>query len=1033
MHIPFRTFVAMTATKVRAMRLTAMALLLVACSTAADPSTPSVAPGVPDFALDVSPPGQIQAGGQAGVLTVAIKPIGGFVSPVSVTIEGLPPGTVTDPVLPASVIAGSSAIVSLRVPRSAEARGWQVKVRGIAESLIREAQLNVSVTGAADFDVVVPMTDVTLRRGTTRSVAIAINALRGFIDTVTITLTAPSGLTVVPTSIRIAPGQAAMATISTTARSDIGNTALSFSAGSPLFSRQGTIPIEIVPDVWYHRNGNALIVDRIEGADSVRLVVDAAAGAVVRELSLNGRNFLSTSAANRGIQTVAFDGLYGYDDCRGCNAASVGFMPTQEGDRLGNKSSVSFAEVGNNALHAGIRLNDWAPDVRGAPTGRPMPTDVTVEQWITAVPTDPRAFSIRYRVTHTGFDLHRGAAQWLPAVHVPPELDRFTSYAGTAPWTNGTVTSSTWGPGEPARTIATTEHWGAWSGSDGAGIALYVPGDYPFMKVWRDRGGYPNGATPFNRMSSQSQHDLRPLDKISKEVFVVLGDVASARQSIARLRSIADTRDVLQGIGHIDVPSGGDSEVRGVFAGRGWAIDNVQITRIEIAIDGAVRATSTPTQARPDLAIVYPGVSLLANFQYSFNTLSIPDGPHDLTARIMDAAGNVVELAPRRVLVNNSGVSVPRFDVVVGGTEIVVNGETTACSVLDILDEPARAVRLADGSLILAAPNAPVNYIFRGSGFTSLRKDCKPVLSSPASTSPSSWAHWYWISSLYREGSTLHALLHSEYHDPFASNCKLGDLSPANRCWYNSISAAASTDNGATFSTIAAPEHVVAPPPETWDPNLPFYCYSSSFFCPHYGYENPTNIFVGPDGAYYSAFRGIPGAQTSGQLGTCMMRTSDLSDPQSWRAWDGTRYGLAMLDPYRVGRTVSACEFIDRNLVSTPTAIVYSTYLAKYVAVFPMFGSDGVCGVGYSISDDLIRWSKSTLLITIPMAGTVACRTSPNRRAGSSIYPSIIDHSSSSPNFDTIGQSAFVYLVRYTGESETQRELIRIPVTFSKR
>lgn len=69
---------------------------------------------------------------------------------------------------------------------------------------------------------------------------------------------------------------------------------------------------------------------------------------------------------------------------------------------------------------------------------------------------------------------------------------------------------------------------------------------------------------------------------------------------------------------------------------------------------------------------------------------------------------------------------------------------------------------------------------------------------------------------MYREGNTIHALVHNEYHDPVAQFCRPGVSNPSNPCWYNAITYAVSTDGGKTFSQPPAPDHVVAALPMPW-------------------------------------------------------------------------------------------------------------------------------------------------------------------------------------------------------------------------
>jgi hypothetical protein len=117
---------------------------------------------------------------------------------------------------------------------------------------------------------------------------------------------------------------------------------------------------------------------------------------------------------------------------------------------------------------------------------------------------------------------------------------------------------------------------------------------------------------------------------------------------------------------------------------------------------------------------------------------------------------------------------------------------------------------------------------------------------------------------------TIHALITNEYHDPFSRYCSQGYTGPGNRCWYNSITNAFSTDEGLTFTHATPPAHVVAPPWEKRD--------ASTGTPTPYGYFFPSNIVLGPDNAYYSLFFSWARA---GDESICLMRTHTLSDPSS--------------------------------------------------------------------------------------------------------------------------------------------------------
>ena len=154
-----------------------------------------------------------------------------------------------------------------------------------------------------------------------------------------------------------------------------------------------------------------------------------------------------------------------------------------------------------------------------------------------------------------------------------------------------------------------------------------------------------------------------------------------------------------------------------------------------------------------------------------------------------------------------------------GAEETVFTWTTDNCESLDVPDVPAHAVRLADSTLVLIAGDAPRYYASFGADFSSLRRNCaQPALVSGDDYDPESYDNQEWIQPIYREDDVIHALIHNEYHDPFAPNCSPGNTHPGNPCWYNSITYASSTDGGHTFTHATPPAHVVAPAPMKWDP-----------------------------------------------------------------------------------------------------------------------------------------------------------------------------------------------------------------------
>ena len=376
---------------------------------------------------------------------------------------------------------------------------------------------------------------------------------------------------------------------------------------------------------------------------------------------------------------------------------------------------------------------------------------------------------------------------------------------------------------------------------------------------------------------------------------------------------------------------------------------------------------------------------------------------------------------------------------VVGEPELVMVYRRDSCRAAlgwDLPDMPARALRRpGDEALVLFAGNAPRFYVLVGPDFRNLRRDCSgPVLVSGNSWLPHTFEHQEWILAVYREGDVIHALVHNEYHDPWAPNCKPGFTDPSNPCWYNAITYAVSTDGGRSFIQLPAPGHVVAAPPLPWSPEPPQPCRRGPCPPPPYGYFSPSNIVRGRDGFYYALFMAIPDPAQPTQ-GTCLMRTSNLADPSSWRAWDGQGFNLPMPSPYdEEGNPVPtgrpACTPVSpRAIGSLHDSLTFNTYLGHYVLVGSgvlSVGGEVVCGVYFSLSKDLVTWSPASLILRTKLPYP-PCNPD-GLPDGSILYPSLIDHGDTSPNFEFTGRTPYLYFVRWN--SGLDRDLLRVQLRF---
>ena len=338
-----------------------------------------------------------------------------------------------------------------------------------------------------------------------------------------------------------------------------------------------------------------------------------------------------------------------------------------------------------------------------------------------------------------------------------------------------------------------------------------------------------------------------------------------------------------------------------------------------------------------------------------------------------------------------------------GAPEPVFTWKAEACERWDVPDAPARAWRGADGDVRLLASHHRAR-LMAGPNLDTLARDCRVVFEAAHDPAPDHVNDVGWLAAPYTlDGQTIHALVHNEFHGHARPA-----LCPSKRyaaCWWNSITATVSTDGGQSF----APPRFVAGLPYPYQGDLGRRA----------GLFSPSSI-VERKGWYHAmVFAEGFGAQ---KRGVCVMRTRDLADPASWRAWDGTGYNVPFTQHTKDPET-HVCAPLPR-LFGTVTSLVRHRGSGLYVALM-QGGRPG--GVWASTSADLVAWSEPRLVWEAPAAFAPDCG---QRHAYD--YPSLLDPASPSRNFEDIGETAFLYLTRIVLDGckpSTERDLVRLPVT----
>ena len=360
---------------------------------------------------------------------------------------------------------------------------------------------------------------------------------------------------------------------------------------------------------------------------------------------------------------------------------------------------------------------------------------------------------------------------------------------------------------------------------------------------------------------------------------------------------------------------------------------------------------------------------------------------------------------------------------ILGPRETVFDYDTQRCQDFDWPDIPVRAFRDSlDRVQVVTGQGSIFNNRLIGPDFDHLTRDCTPLMSNSNNPLPWEYDDAEWLSGLYTpDGQQVYALVHSEYHG-FVHPGYCGDEYV--ECRFNTITFAQSSNRGDSYTQPAPPEQLVASMP-----------YRSVPGDGRYGYFSPSNI-VEKDGWFYDMILVSSKYRKQGG-GVCLMRTQNLADPKSWRAWDGEGFNVRFIDPYRdSARALSrhVCQVLSPDeLGELNRSVVWSTFLNKWVVTgtstrYEADLGEVVRGFYFSTSDDLIHWSDRQLLMYVETAATWQCGD-PDPAA----YPSFVDPDSTDRNFQTIDQHTYLYMTTFRRENcitTLKRDLKRIPIRF---
>jgi hypothetical protein len=407
-------------------------------------------------------------------------------------------------------------------------------------------------------------------------------------------------------------------------------------------------------DVIAYQDGNMLYLKSTSGRNVAVIGIDLTWGGAITDLSLNGTNYVNAHDTGREVQAALYDGADHYTQCTS-RRDSWGWDPVQAGDYEDNGSPVLQKIVRKTSIYIKTHAADWCPLNKGGGPGKPVLDDVYFEQTISVIPDEPLAFKVTYRLSEFGKGIHYNSHQELPAVYTNKGYDRLVYYSGAKPWTSGALAERFVKRCCPSYYSA--EDWNAYVNSSGKGIAVYVPGQYPYVVAvaFPSSGSGSKGESTWYFTGLLNEFTVAPQYTLAADVYLIPGNVGDARKIIYALHERSTSADPFAPfIGSIDSPPS-HGHVSGEMAVYGWAFNyDAGPLTVDIFIDSVKRGVAQYGLSRPDVHKVWPHEPVDVGFgNFYFDTTKLSNGQHTLTIHATDNKGRTAVANPVPFSVSN--------------------------------------------------------------------------------------------------------------------------------------------------------------------------------------------------------------------------------------------------------------------------------------------------------------------------------------------------------------------------------------------
>lgn len=261
---------------------------------------------------------------------------------------------------------------------------------------------------------------------------------------------------------------------------------------------------------------------------SIRLGIDTSKGGAIVVLQPSGTlgsgsNVVNTFDLGREVQQSYYSGPSSYVPPGATQHPSWSpwsWNPVQAGDAYGNRSTLISASNNGTQLYVKSRPKQWAL--------QNVDAECTMEQWITL---SGSVATVRNRLTNARADTtqYAGRTQELPAVYTWAKLTQLKTYAGTAPFTSGSLTTIP-NVAPPWTTFRGTEGWAAYVDANDWGLGVFAPGNVKFIGGFAGTPGTGSTTSPNTGYIAPIRQEILDHNIVYEHTYhLILGSLTSIR------------------------------------------------------------------------------------------------------------------------------------------------------------------------------------------------------------------------------------------------------------------------------------------------------------------------------------------------------------------------------------------------------------------------------------------------------------------------------------------------------------------------